>query len=210
MKVRLTPHQARLEALQLLAAHDGAWSWYQLDPAFDVTRLPQGYRLTQLLRDLETAGYLRSEPVEVGPPRLHVTDAGRAWLAAPAPPAAGGRKALQRLREQLTAAAGADLQVSQRLQNHFFDDGSAAEADITVRRDGRILLAVAEDASPRERDGVVRRWERFADELWVVDLRGRAIIVARSGEPSQTLTAGATLTTAAVPELTIDVAELFA
>jgi hypothetical protein len=210
MTPRLTPHQARLEALQLLAAHDGAWSWYQLDRAFDVSRLPTGYRLTQLLRDLEAAGHLRSEPADAGPPRLHVTDAGRAWLAAPTPPAAGGRKALQRLREQLTAAAGADLQVSQRLQNHFFDDGSAAEADITVRRAGRILLAVAEDVSPRDRDGVVRRWERFTDELWIVDLRGRSIIVARGGESIRTVTAGATLATPAIPGMTIDVGELFA
>jgi hypothetical protein len=100
--------------------------------------------------------------------------------------------------------------VSQRLQNHFFDDGSAAEADITVRRDGRILLAVAEDASPRDRDGVVRRWERFTDELWIVDLRGQAILVARGGESIRTVTAGATLSTPAVPGLTIDVGELFA
>jgi hypothetical protein len=206
----LTPHQARVEALRLLAEHDGVWSWYQLDRAFDVSRLPPGYRLSQLLEDLESAGYLRSEPAD-GPPRLHVTDAGRAWLVAPPPKQpTGGRKALQRLRELLTASAGADRQVSQRVENHFFDDDSAAEADITVRRDGRIVLAVVEDALPRERDNVVRTWLRFADEVWIVDLRGRAVIVARPAAPPLTRTTSDTLTTEAVPGLTIALAEIFA
>jgi hypothetical protein len=56
----------------------------------------------------------------------------------------------------------------------------------------------------------VRLWCRFADELWIVDLRGRAVIVARAGAPLVTLTAGDTLTTDAIPGLSIALAEVFA
>jgi ferredoxin len=97
-----------------------------------------------------------------------------------------------------------------RHENVFFDDHTAAEADITVRRDGRILLAVAEDAVPRERGSAISTWLRFADEVWIVDLRGRAVIVARPDAPRSTLIAGDTLTTPAVPGLTIALAEVFA
>jgi hypothetical protein len=79
---KLTREQAQFEVLKLIGEHDGAWSWYQLDRALDVRRLPTGYSLSALLMDLEAGGWVKATPVEDKPARLAVTDKGRERLSA--------------------------------------------------------------------------------------------------------------------------------
>ena len=79
MADRLSRDEAMLEALRLLAAHDGQWTWYQLDRAFDVSRLPDGYRLNVLMEDLVRAGWIVAVEQGADRPRLlHLTVDGRA------------------------------------------------------------------------------------------------------------------------------------
>jgi hypothetical protein len=89
------------------------------------------------------------------------------------------RRPIEHIRAWLQGHAGADAVVSARLENVFFDDGLALEADVIVRRAGTFELSVVEDALPREREDVIRRWLRVVPEVWVVDLRGRSLIARR-------------------------------
>ena len=120
------------------------------------------------------------------------------------------RRSIQRIREHLARAAAPGLEVSKRLENYFFDDDLAAEADITVRDGDAFRLVVIEDAAPRQRDAVIGLWHRFAEEVWVVDLRGRSIIQARRGQPHRTLVGSEKLATTAFAGLVLTVEQLFA
>jgi hypothetical protein len=118
------------------------------------------------------------------------------------------RRPIEHIRAWLQRHAGADAAVSARLENVFFDDGLALEADVIVRRAGAFELAVVEDALPREREDVIRRWLRFAPEVWVVDLRGRSLIAAgRDG--STRIHRDGTITTSATRGHALDLGEVF-
>ncbi len=119
------------------------------------------------------------------------------------------RRPIERIREALMARCEPDLAVSRRLSNYFFEDGLATEADVAVRRGEEFLLVVAEDSLPRARDQVISVWLRFADEVWMVDLRGKAIIAARKGQPTRTVTTGE-LSTATMPEVALRIENVFA
>ena len=65
--------------LDLIAAHDGQWSWYQLDRALSVRRLDVS-NLLQRLNRLERDGLIAVLSRGKGQPRYALTDKGRARL----------------------------------------------------------------------------------------------------------------------------------
>jgi DNA-binding HxlR family transcriptional regulator len=75
-------HDYMTELLRRIAAHDGEWTWYQLDRALSVRDLIPMEPLPKLLRELERRGLIRSGP---GPnpaqPTYFVTAAGRERLS---------------------------------------------------------------------------------------------------------------------------------
>ena len=68
--------------LRMIATHDGAWTWYQLDRAMSVESRLVTTPLTELLRNMETQGLIRSAP---GPnqsqPTYWITDVGKERLS---------------------------------------------------------------------------------------------------------------------------------
>ena len=65
--------------LDLIAEHDGHWTWYQLDRALSI----RGLDVSHLIQDLDTLerdGLIAVFPRGKGQPRYALTDKGRARL----------------------------------------------------------------------------------------------------------------------------------
>ena len=71
-----------LELLALIDTNDSKWSWYQLDRAFDVSRLPDGTKFIDLLHHLENDSLIEAVQGNEGmPSKYRITANGRAMLA---------------------------------------------------------------------------------------------------------------------------------
>jgi hypothetical protein len=116
---------------------------------------------------------------------------------------------IARLRARLAAQVGAPLVVSAGSQQYFFDEDSAAYAEIDIKRGESFAVVVVVGSLPSEQF-VVDVWHRFVKEVWLVDTRDEAIYVARAGEPDRMLDRTGTLRSAELPGVSIAVDALFA
>jgi len=117
--------------------------------------------------------------------------------------------AIARLRARLVTQVGAPLAVSAGSQQYFFDEDSAAYAEIDVKRGEAFVVVVVIGSLPSEQF-IVDVWHRFVRELWLVDTREEAVYVARAGEPPRVLDRTGTLRSAELPGVSIAVDALFA
>ena len=116
---------------------------------------------------------------------------------------------IARLRARLAVQVTPPLVVSASPQQYFFDEDSAAYAEIDVKRGEAFVVVVVIGSLPSEQF-VVDVWHRFAKEVWLVDTRDEAVYVARPGEPDRTVDRTGTLRSAALPGVAIAVDALFA
>lgn len=114
-----------------------------------------------------------------------------------------------RLRARLAAQVRAPLVVSAGSQQYFFDEDSAAYAEIDVKRGESFALVVVIGSLPSEQF-IVDVWHRFVREVWLVDTRDEAVYVARAGEPVRVLDRSETLHSTGLAGVSIAVDALFA
>ena len=114
-----------------------------------------------------------------------------------------------RLRARLAVQIAEPLAVSATSQQYFFDEDSAAYAEIDVKRGDAFALVVVVGSLPSE-DFLVEVWHRFVREVWVVDTRDEEVYLARAGEPVRVLGRAAILRTPELPDVAIAVDALFA
>jgi len=99
--------------------------------------------------------------------------------------------------------------VSAGSQQYFFDEDSAAYAEIDVKRGESFALVVVVGSLPSEQF-IVDVWHRFVREVWLVDTRDETVYVARAGEPQRVLDRTEVLRSAELPGIAIAVDVLFA
>jgi hypothetical protein len=116
--------------------------------------------------------------------------------------------AVQRIRARLTAGVPAGVSVTPDRKNYFFDEDTAAVADVAVHRGDTFLLVIIAGYGSPHWGLLLRIWHRYCDEVWLVDLGARAVTVAARDQPRTTITTGV-LTSAALPGLELPVEELF-
>ena len=114
-----------------------------------------------------------------------------------------------RLRARLAVHVAAPLVVSARSQQYFFDEESAAYAEIDIKRGETFVVAVVIGSLPSEQF-VVDVWHRFAREVWLVDTRDETVSVATAGKPPRVLGRGDMLRSAELPGVAIAIDALFA
>lgn len=117
--------------------------------------------------------------------------------------------AIGRLRSRLAVQVGAPLAVSAGSQQYFFDEDSAAYAEIDVKHGDAFAVVVVIGSLPSEQF-IVDVWHRFVREVWLVDTREEAVYVARAGEPPRVLYRTGTLRSVELPGVAIAVDALFA
>lgn len=113
-----------------------------------------------------------------------------------------------RLRARLAAQVQPPLVVSAGSQQYFFDEDSAAYAEIDVKRGESFALVVVIGSLPSEQF-IVDVWHRFAREVWLVDTREETVYVARAGEPQRVLDRHDALRSPELPGVSIAVDALF-
>lgn len=116
--------------------------------------------------------------------------------------------AVERLRALLGGQVPAPLTVTERGTQYWFDEDSAAYAEIDVRR-GDAFLVVVVLGSPIDDTFIARVWLRRAAEVWFVEpdeqritrvLRGGAVDVLRTRD---------TLSSPVLPGVLIPVGAVF-
>jgi len=114
-----------------------------------------------------------------------------------------------RLRARLAVHVAAPLVVSARSQQYFFDEESAAYAEIDIKRGETFVVAVVIGSLPSEQF-IVDVWHRFAREVWLIDTRDETVSVATAGKPPRVLGRGDMLRSAELPGVAIAIDALFA
>jgi hypothetical protein len=118
-------------------------------------------------------------------------------------------RSIARLRARLIDQVRAPLAVGATSQQYFFDEDSAAYAEIEVKRGEAFHVVVVIGSLPSEQF-IVDVWHRYAREVWLVDTREEAVYVARVGEPQRVLDRSEMLRSAELPGVAIAVDALFA
>jgi hypothetical protein len=116
---------------------------------------------------------------------------------------------IARLRARLIDQVRAPLVVATASQQYFFDEDSAAYAEIDIKRGEAFHVVVVIGSLPSEQF-IVDVWHRFAREVWLVDSREETVYVARAGEPQRVLDRTEMLRSAELPGVAIAVDALFA
>ena len=114
-----------------------------------------------------------------------------------------------RLRARLAVQIAEPLAVSATSQQYFFDEDSAAYAEIDVKRGEAFVVVVVIGSLPSEQF-IVDVWHRFAREVWLVDTRDETVSVATAGKPPRVLGRGDMLRSAELPGVAIAIDALFA
>jgi hypothetical protein len=99
--------------------------------------------------------------------------------------------------------------VSAHAQQYFFDEDSAAYAEIDIKRGESFVVVVVIGSLPSEQF-IVDVWHRFTREVWLVDTRDQELYLARAGEGHRVLDRKATLRSTELPGVAIAVDALFA
>jgi hypothetical protein len=116
--------------------------------------------------------------------------------------------AVERIRARLTAGVPAEVSVTSESKSYFFDEDTAAVADVAVHQGDAFLLVIIVGYDAPYWGLALRIWHRYCDEVWLVDLDARSVTVAAREQPRTTVTTGV-LTPAALPVLELRVEELF-
>ena len=116
---------------------------------------------------------------------------------------------IARLRARLIDQVPAPLVVSADPQQYFFDEDSAAYAEIDIKRGEAFAVVVVIGSLPSEQF-IVDVWHRFSREVWLVDTRDEEVYLARAGEPHRVLGRKDMLRSAELPGVAIAVEALFA
>jgi len=115
---------------------------------------------------------------------------------------------IKRLRAALAAQVTAPLAVSERHEQYFFDEDSAAYADIDIKQGEAFAVAIVQGQLPSE-ELIVRIWHRFADEVWLVDRTDQMIsIIPRQGL-IRVFAVGETLRSERLPGVSVSIASIF-
>jgi len=114
-----------------------------------------------------------------------------------------------RLRARLAVQVAAPLAVSASSQQYFFDEESAAYAEIDIKRGEAFVVVVVIGSLPSEQF-IVDVWHRFAREVWLVDTRDETVAIAPAGAPPRVLERSETLRSAELPGVAIPIDALFA
>lgn len=115
---------------------------------------------------------------------------------------------IARLRVRLETQLAAPLTVGGP-QQYFFDEDTAAYAELEIKR-GDAFAVVAVIGSLPSEQFIVEVWHRFVREVWLVDVSDDAVYVARAGEPARRLDRHDTLRSPELPGVAIPVDALFA
>lgn len=115
---------------------------------------------------------------------------------------------IARLRARLALQVAPPLAVSDRYQQHVFDETSAAYAEIDVRDGTAFAVVVVLGALPSE-EFVVRVWHRHADEVWLVDVSEEVVLVVPREGAIRVFAVGETLRSPRLPAVAIPVGQLF-
>ena len=114
-----------------------------------------------------------------------------------------------RLRARLAVQVAAPLAVSATSQQYFFDEESAAYAEIDIKRGEAFVVVVVIGSLPSEQF-IVDVWHRFAREVWLVDTRDETVAIAHAGAPPRVLERREILRSAELPGVAIPIDALFA
>ena len=114
-----------------------------------------------------------------------------------------------RLRARLAVQVAAPLAVSASSQQYFFDEESAAYAEIDIKRGEAFVVVVVIGSLPSEQF-IVDVWHRFAREVWLVDTRDETVAIAHAGVPPRVLERNETLRSVELPGVAIPIDALFA
>lgn len=117
--------------------------------------------------------------------------------------------AIARLRARLIDQVAAPLVVAARSQQYFFDEDSAAYAEIDIKRGESFAVVVVIGSLPSEQF-IVDVWHRFAREVWLVDTRDEEIYIARPDGMVRLLDRKETLRSSELPGVAISIDALFA
>ncbi len=104
--------------------------------------------------------------------------------------------------------AGCHVSEHEGTRSYYFDDDTAAAAEITVSGDAGILIAVVRRADGWRGAFVVDIWSRFAEEVWVVDSENQTIEQVAK-QQRRTVRDGEAIESIAVPDLQLPLAEVF-
>lgn len=111
-----------------------------------------------------------------------------------------------RLRGALTP--GCHVSEHRGLRSYFFDDDTAAGADVTVSDSTGIRLAVLRVKPEPQLSFALGIWRRFAQEIWVVDFENRRI-ERIAGEERRLFGPDDAVRSLALPNVELVPAELF-
>jgi len=117
------------------------------------------------------------------------------------------RELFERLRELLRGQTSPPLRVSAQSNQYWFDEDSAAYAEIDVCDDDGFVVVVVYGS--RDDAFITRTWHRHAAEVWLVDPEDRTITRALRDGQMTVLDSAQTLTSSLLPGVVIPVAALF-
>ena len=117
------------------------------------------------------------------------------------------RELFERLRDLLRGQLLPPLRVSASSNQYWFDEESAAYAEIDVRDDDGFVVVVVYGS--RDDHFIARTWHRHAPEIWLVDPEDRTVTRAVRDGDVTVLDAAQTLTSSRLPGVAIPIAALF-
>ena len=115
---------------------------------------------------------------------------------------------ITRLRAELAGQVGAPLAVSEKSQQYWFDEESAAYNDIDVKQGDAFAVVVVQGQLPSE-TLIVQIWHRFADEVWLVDRSDNMISIIPRDGLIRVFAVGETLRSERLPGVSISIASIF-
>lgn len=175
--------------LDLIARHDGAWGWYQLDRALTSRGLPV-HALGELLRELKDQGLVEWIVLGDGPHKvMKLSDAGRRAAAEAASHREDAPLEAAFRRYGLDPAVAAQYQVLCLPENFFSsqDVQSLVEPSEAVALSKRLKNAGLSCATAYDLGLDVPSLDRRSDDLWagvlwILDEATAQAILARLGE----------------------------
>jgi hypothetical protein len=119
---------------------------------------------------------------------------------------------IETLRTALAEALRPPLRVSKERTQYWFDDDSAAAAHIDVQdgRSGFQLVVIDGTGAPAAGTAfIVRAWDRYARETWVLDARARTVERVDADGGRRVQHSGEILSAPFLPGFAVEVDALF-
>ncbi len=116
--------------------------------------------------------------------------------------------AIARLRADLAGQVDAPLEVSTKSTQYWFDEESAAYNDIDIKHGEVFAVVVVQGGLPSE-ELVCRIWQRYADEVWLVDRSEMVVTIVPRVGVIRVFEIGETIHSVRLPQIAISVAAIF-